>query len=238
MKKIQLLKELQGYPVFNVKIIKELIKKDRNYAKLVINRLRKEEFIFQIEKNKYTLHKDPLMVASHIVWPSYISGWSGLRYHNITEQIPQNITVFTTRQRKNRKIFFQNSFIEFVKIKPKFFFGYQRERYGDFDMFVGEKEKVIIDCALLKIVSFSEICDIIKDNLNNINTDKLIEYLKKINNKTLIKRFGYVLSKLNIEKYNLLKKFIDFKYITLDYFLPKKGLKNKKWRVIENVEFE
>ena len=234
MKKIELLKELEKYPLFNLKIVKDIINKDRNYTKLFIHRLKKDNFIFEIEKNKYTLGKDSFVIASNIIWPSYISGWSALNYHHLTDQIPQTIFVITTRARKKKEIIFNNAKIRFTKVNSKYFFGYKKERYGNYDIFIAEKEKALIDSALLKKISFSEICDIMKGNVKNINIPLLIEYLIKINNKSLIKRFGFLLDKLNI-KNDKLNKLIDFKYIQLDYSISKKGKKDKKWRIIDNV---
>lgn len=236
MKRLSLLKELEKHPVFNLKTVKETIGKNSNYAKLVIYRLKKDGHVFEIEKNKYTTKKDPVLVASNIIWPCYISCWSALRYYNLTEQLPQNIHVITTRTRKKRQISFNNTKIIFITIKPKYFFGYKKERYQDFNIFIADKEKAIIDSALFKKVSFSEICSILKNNVKNVNTNLLTDYLLKTRNKALIKRFGYLLSKLGIDEYGKLKKLIDFKYVPLDYALPSKGKKDKKWRVIENVE--
>jgi len=234
MKKIELLKELEKYPLFNLKIVKDIINKDRNYTKLFIHRLKKDNFIFEIEKNKYTFGKDSFVIASNIIWPSYISGWSALNYHHLTDQIPQTIFVITTRARKKKEIIFNNAKIRFTKVNSKYFFGYKKERYGNYDIFIAEKEKALIDSALLKKISFSEVCDIMKGNVKNINIPLLIEYLIKINNKSLIKRFGFLLDKLNI-KNDKLNKLIDFKYIQLDYSISKKGKKDKKWRIIDNV---
>lgn len=236
MKKIELIRKLERYPVFNLKILKEIIGKENNYAKIVIHRLKKDCLIFEIERNKYTTNKDLMAIASNITWPSYISCWSALRYHNLTEQLPQNIFVMTTRSRKKRKINFNDSQIIFIKIKPKYFFGYGKERYGNFDIFIAEKEKALIDSVLFKKISFSEICDIIKKNIKNIDINLLIEYLIRIKNKALIKRFGFLFDLLSIDKYNEVRKFIDYKYIPLDYSISGKGKKNKKWKVIENVE--
>ncbi len=234
MKRIILIRELEEYPVFNLKKVKEITGKDSNYAKLLVYRLRKDNLIFRIEKDKYTIKKDPLIVASNMIWPSYISCWSALRYHNLTEQLPQAIFIVTTRARKEREVTFNDIKIIFIKVKPRYFFGYTKERYQDFDIFIAEPEKALIDSALFKKVSFSEICSMIKDNLKIINIRLLLEHLIRIKNKTLIKRFGFLLDKLGVE--SKLKRFIDFRYVPLDYFLPAKGKKNKKWRVIENVE--
>lgn len=235
MKKFNLIKNLEKYPVFGLKAVKELIEKDSHYAKLVLYRLKKDELIFEIEKNKYTTNKDSLIIASNIIWPCYISGWSALRYYNLTEQLPQVISVITTRTRKKREISFNNTKILFIKIKPKYFFGYKKEVYQNFNIFIAEKEKALLDSALFKKVSFSEIYNIIKDNINDINIDLLVHYSIKIKNKALIKRIGFLLDKLHKDKYTRLRKFIDYKYVPLDYTLKSKGKKDKKWKVIDNV---
>src|SRR3989344_4592287 len=183
MKKIELLKELGKYPLFNLKTVRDMTNKDGNYTKLLIHRLKKDKLIFEIEKNKYTLNKDSFTIASNMIWPCYISGWSAVSYYHLTDQIPQAIFVITTRARKKREIIFNNTKIIFTKVKPKYFFGYKKERYGDYDIFIAEKEKALIDSALLKKISFSEICDIIRDNVKDINIHLLIEYLIKIKNK-------------------------------------------------------
>ena len=234
MKKIELLKELGKYPLFNLKTVRDMTNKDGNYTKLLIHRLKKDKLIFEIEKNKYTLNKDSFTIASNMIWPCYISGWSAVSYYHLTDQIPQAIFVITTRARKKREIIFNNTKIIFTKVKPKYFFGYKRERYGDYDIFIAEKEKALIDSALLKKISFSEVCDIIKDNVEDINIPLLIKYLIKIKNKSLMKRFGFLLDRLNI-KNDELSRLIDFKYIPLDELISKKGKKDKKWRIIDNV---
>lgn len=236
MNKINLIRELKKYPVFNLKTFREIIKKESNYAKLSIYRLKKEDFIFEIEKNKYTTEKDAILISSNIIWPSYISGWSAIRYYNLTEQLPQAVLVITPRKRKKKEIRFNNTKIIFTKVQPKYFFGYKKESYGEFNIFIAEKEKALIDSVLLKKISLSEICEIIKNNLEEINVDLLINYLIRIKNKTLIKRFGFLLDSIGIDKYKKFKKFVDFKYILLDYALSEKGKKNKKWKVIENVK--
>src|SRR3989344_1569486 len=195
MKKINLIKNLEKYPTFNIKVLKDIIEKDSEYAKLVIYRLKKEKLIFEIEKNKYTTRKDPLVVASNILWPSYISGWSSLRYYNLTEQLPQTISIFTTRARGKKEIFFNNTRIKITKIKPKYFFGYKKERYRDCEIFIADKEKA------------------------------------------LIKRFVFLLDMVKIDVYDELKRFIDYKYIPLDYAMKPKGKRNKKWRIINDVRY-
>jgi len=236
MEKILLIKQLEKYPVFNLKKIREITGKTSGYAKLLVYRLKKKGLITEIEKNKLTTNNDPMFIASNMIWPSYISCWSALRYYNLTEQLPQDIFVITTKTRKKRIVKFNNIKIIFIRVRPKYFFGYRKERYGNFNIFIAEKEKALIDSALFKKISFSEICSIIKNNLNILDTKLFLDYLIKIKNKTLIKRFSFLFDKLDIDVYKKIKRFIDSKYVPLDYALPTKGKKDRKWRVIENAE--
>ena len=160
-----------------------------------------------------------------------------MRYYNITEQLPHAIQVITTRTRKKREINFSNIKIVFTKIKPKYFFGYKKEKYHNFNIFIADKEKALLDSALFKKISFSEICIIIRDNIDDIDKELLVGNLIKIRNRALTKRFGFLLDKLGINKFKELKKFIDYKYVPLDYGLKAKGENNKQWKVIDNVEF-
>jgi len=236
MKSIELIRKLEKYPVFTLKILGELIEKNRNYSKLVAYRLKKNNFITEIEKNKYSVNKDPIIIASNIIWPSYLSCWSALRYHNLTEQLPNTIFIMTTKARKKKEINFNNSRIIFIKIKSKYFFGYKKERYGEQDIFMAEKEKAVIDSVLFKKISFSEISSVLKNNINEINMNLFNDYLIKIKNKALIKRFGFLFDKLGFDCYDKLKRLVDAKYIKLDYTMGAEGKKDKKWRIIENVK--
>lgn len=236
MNKIRLLKELERYAMFNNKTLRDITGKTSSYVKLIVYRLKKEGFIFEIEKNKCTVHKDPLLIASKIVWPSYLSGWTALRYYNLTEQLPSRVFVITTRARKKSRLEFENTEIIFIKIKPKYFFGFNKENYSGFTIFMADPEKALIDSALFKKISFSELYSIMEEHKKEINTKLIIAYLRRIKNKALIKRFGFAFDKLGFDFFDKLKKSIDNKYVFLDYAAISKGKRNKKWRIIENAE--
>lgn len=234
MVKVELYKELEKHVVFNAKKVSEVTIKSKGYARLLIHRLQRSGLINKIEKDKYTTYNDPFLVASHIVWPSYISCWSAVRYYNLTEQLPNIIHVITTRSKKRKRIKFKGAELVFIKVKKDFFYGYGKVIYRDFEIFVADKEKALIDSAVLKKISFSQLMRIIKENKREIDFGKLITCLLKSNNTTAIKRFGYLFDKLNVEC-EALAKSIDKNYVPLDYCFPGKGRKNSKWKVIVNV---
>lgn len=231
----KLLEQLQRYPIFNHTTVARKIKVKEGYLKLFIHRLIQKKIILPIEKNKYTLYKDPWIIASHIVWPSYITGWAALRYHNLTEQLPNTIEVITSSTRRKREIFFQGMKIKFITTTPTLMFGFSKLTREEKEIFVAEPEKVLLDAALFKIMSFSEISEVLTYNLTHLQKEKLIHYLLKIGNKSLMKRFGFILDNAGKDYHGRLSKHLDLNYILLDYSLPRRGKKNDKWRIIDNV---
>lgn len=236
MKRTSLLKALEKYPVFTVKAVAGIIGKESSYAKLVIHRLKREKLVLQIERNKYTTQSDPLVIASNIIWPCYLSGWSALRFYNLTEQLPQVISVITTRRRKKKELHLNRVRILFTRTKPEYLFGYRRESHQGLPIFMAEKEKALLDSAVFRMISFSEICSIVRENRDSIDGSLLVKYLIRTGNKAVMKRFGFLLDSLGMDVHSLLERHINGGYVPLDYALPAEGVRNKKWRVIENAE--
>lgn len=236
MVKIEIYKQLERLVVFDVKKVSEIAGVSRDYAKLLIHRMRKKNLVLCIEKGKYTTHSDELVVASRLIWPAYITGWAALSFHNLTEQIPTTITVVTPKSKKRRKIEFCNARIVFIKTKPKYFFGYEKLIYHGFEIFMADKEKTIVDSILFRLVSFSTLFETVKNNKKEFDFKKLTRYAAKTKNSGVIKRIGFLVEKLKRdETAKSLRKFVKGRYLPLDYTMPPKGKKNERWKVIENV---
>lgn len=227
MKKIILVKSLEEYPLFTFNEFVRITGKSSEYARTYLYRLKKEGLIFRIEKGKYTVHDDPLIFSSGIAVPSYISFWTAIRFYGFTEQLPKDIMLASPKPKET--ITFRGTKIRFFKTKH--IWGYKKERYGNFDIFVAEKEKCIIDSMLLKNTPFDEIAKAVMTR--DFDEKKLAEYAIKTKNKSLIKRLGYMMESygLNAEE---LAGHLDNNYVLLDWSGAKKGAKNKKWKIIEN----
>lgn len=174
----ELISALKRYPVFTVRDIANVLNKKMGYAYLAAYRLKKIGVIHEIEKGKYTLEEDPFIVCSWIVWPSYISGWAALSYYKLTEQLPFTLHVITTRKRKKKTLFFENTKIEFIRIRKSAFFGFKRVIYHGKEIFIAEKEKAIVDALAAKKMTILEAVEIIKNNNRKINKRKVFSYAK------------------------------------------------------------
>ena len=179
MKTLRVLRELEKHPVFDMNIFRGVAEVKGSYAKLYLHRLAKSGMIFKIERNRYTTHKNPFLIASRISWPSYISLWSALRFHNLTEQIPHTISVVTTKKRRQAAINFCGTKIVFTYIDKKCFFGYKKINYEGFEVFVAEPEKAFADALLLKKISEGEALEILKKNKKEFDFKKFLAFSRK-----------------------------------------------------------
>lgn len=209
--------------------------RDRHSAAVMAERLVKQGDISRLGRDVYTVQKDPFLIASHIHWPSYISLWSALRYYNLTEQLPHSVEVVTPVRSRKKSLKFQNSEILFTRTQPRYFFGFRKIRYGDYFIFIADKEKAFVDAALFQTISFSELADMLKTHKRHIRFSKLTGYALKIGNTALIKRFGFLADRLGYDFHARLKKRLYAVYSRLDYSLPPHGKRNKKWFIIENT---
>lgn len=227
MKKIEIIRELEKRPLFTFNEFVRMIAKTQKYARTYLYRLKKENHIFQVERGKYTVFDDPMIVSSHIMVPSYISFWTAIRFHNLTEQLPVDIMIAVPKSKK--AIEFQGVKLRFFKMKHMW--GYKKQRYRDFDIFVAEKEKCIVDSLLLKNTPFDEIAKAVKTK--DFDARKLAEYGIKAGNKSLMKRLGYLMENFELETEKL-ARHLDNNYILLDWSGTEKGKKDKKWKIIVN----
>ena len=235
MKTLKVMKKLETYPTFNVDTVANIIDKDTTYAKVYLNRLKNKGIVKQIQRNVYTVQEDPLIIASRIIWPSYISLWAAFRHHNLTEQIPNTISVVTTRAKSRENIKIMNTTIVFERIRALWFFGFSKIKINDFEIFMAEPEKALIDAMLLKKTSTTEIYFILKENIKNISTKKIVDYILRTKNRALAKRFGWMLESLGYNYAKRLKKQTYKTMIPLDITRPLTGLNDKKWGVVVNI---
>ena len=234
MNLLEFIKTLEGFEkhVFTVNDVAKILGADKDYARLYLHRLKEKGVMEAVERNKYAFaDKHPYVIATNLVFPSYMSFLTALHYYGATTQIPGTIYIAATRSKKSLAI--RGYSVEFVKLKKERFFGYTREKFQDKFIFVAEKEKLIIDALFLpRYCPIDETFKIMEDK--EVNIDTLIEYGLRMESIVTLKRLGVLLELKGIDIYDRLKYMLNRKYDLLNPFLPKKGDKNSKWRIILN----
>ena len=211
----------------------------------IFHRLEKKLWLERIEKGKYMIVpfyakkgwlEHPFVIASNLIKNYYISYRTALAHYGLTEQIPVYIYIATTERKNKSEYKLQNYIFKFIRINKKKFFGFKSISISNKEVFIAEKEKVIIDC-LDKEKYAGTIIEVVKAlNNKDINVNKLKKYAINMNNYSLIRRLGYLLEMLKKDCSGLEKKVGSYRNIYLSTILPAKNVEtNKKWKLIINI---
>lgn len=162
----------------------------------LLSRMEDKELIERVESGRYILtetisSRDVYEIASNMVNSSYLGFLSALHFHDLTDQVPRKVQIATTVRKKNLEI--QGTEVEFVKIQPDDYFGYQNYN----GVISSNPEKTVIDCLRLpsKAGDFSNILDI---DFTQLNTEKLVRYCKRTESSAVSSRLGFMLEQNKI----------------------------------------
>ena len=169
--------------------------------------------------------------------PYYIGYYTMYNYWGFTEQIPQ--TVFILNLKKNAKKMIGDVKYEAFKINGKKYFGVQKIKIEDMDICISDKERTLVDFVYNPIVSFSNVANVLKENLAEIDLDKFISYLNLFPVVSVRKRAGFFLEAIGCKNNTLerLRKSIgreDTNVVLDPTNKSRKGKINKEWKIIVN----
>ena len=222
---------------------------DRNKASRVLVFLTRKGRLLRIEKGKYILvpikapnqQWMPNEFVMADLWmgnvPYYIGYFTMYNYWGFTEQIPRTIFVLNTA--KSRKTVIQNIRYQAVKIDQSKFYGVQKIKIEDQEVCISDKERTLVDFAYNPLGSMRNFESALQNNLNEIDLEKFIRYLKMFPVVSVRKRTGFLLQELGCRSKLLedLKKSIGKKrvLVLLNSFNKNlRGRMNKEWQVIVN----
>ncbi|MCD6522801.1 MAG: hypothetical protein J7K68_03550 [Candidatus Diapherotrites archaeon] len=184
--------EVLKKPVFTLKDFVDL-GVPYGYAKKRLHILVKGKKVLRIERDKYTIYEDPLIVAPYLTEPSYISLWSAMRIRNLTDQIPFGVEVITSRRRYKTKIIFKGTPVFFHVVKPSMMYGYEYIPREDVRIPVARPEKIVIDAIYLKKIPIEELSDVLEASDKKL----LMEYATLSRSKEVRKEVKKCLHNLN-----------------------------------------
>ena len=173
------LETVRALPVFTARQVGALV--GAGYSKVFLHRLAARGSVRRLGRGFYTVHDDPVVWATHVRYPSYISLWHALNFHGATTQLPATIEVMARKAGRMGPV-------EFIRTGA--LWGYNAVAYGDFRIFMADLEKAVLDAISTgrapaeDIVAALEKCD----------AGKLERYALKMDAATM-KRAGYLAQK-------------------------------------------
>ena len=208
-------------PLFNLNEAQRATGHDRNYLRKKLSVLTDREDLYRVERGMYSSVDDPFVYGSFVERPSYISLWSALSFYNLTTQEPTKVQVICSKSRSDlEKVSFYSS---------KNVFGYSKEVYRGFEVFVADKEMLFLDVLRKGKVPLDELDELVED----LDLSKVIEYAERLESKAVSRRAGFLVEKLRGETLKGLK-VKDSNYPVLDLTKSSNGVKDKEWRIEVN----
>ena len=197
MKFLDLKKELKDFPVFSLNDLKNI---DPHFQRRRLNEWQDKGYIKKIIRGYYlfsdlSLEEEILFkIANQIYYPSYISLQTALSYYHLIPESVYEITSITTRKTSR----FKTSIAEFSyrSITPRLFFGYHLSKDHKYYVKVASVEKAILDYFYLHpdlktIQDFDSLRLSQEMLLEQVDENKLFEYLKNFEQKRLTERINH-----------------------------------------------
>jgi predicted transcriptional regulator of viral defense system len=182
----------------------------------------------------YTEHE--FVIASHLADSMYITYWSALNHHGLTEQVPLTVFAATTDRVPEREI--HNVTYRFVTLTDVKFFGYEPVAIGTQQVNIATVEKTLADCA-----DHPEHCGGVVELASAISSaadvdhESLVEYLLRMGNGAAIKRFVYLADcfDITLPRRGELEAAFTTGYSKLDPTRGDQGQYTKEYRLLLNV---
>ncbi|MFB6282963.1 MAG: type IV toxin-antitoxin system AbiEi family antitoxin [Halobacteria archaeon] len=236
----------QNKTIITINDIQDTIDASYNHAKKIANNLVHKKWLDRLksgtyliiplaagETGEYTAHE--FVIASNLADPTYISYWTALNHHGLTEQVPMTVLAATTEQVPTREI--HNVTYTFITVTETKFFGYNTIDVDSHQVNIASVEKTLVDCA-----DHPEYCGGINELAKalaaaEVDLETLTEYLLQLGNGAAIKRIVYLADLLNIKlahREELVNAFTTG-YSKLDPTRSKNGQHVSKYRLLLNV---
>jgi predicted transcriptional regulator of viral defense system len=232
---IDLLQQLRRYPVFDLATFASVSELEPPSASSRLSRLVGKGYVNRLWRDAYTVGQDPLLVATHLAFPSYVSLWYAISHHGMTLQVPHQISVLTTMRTFRSAVDFNGTRIQFITILPEHLFGFEKLVIKGIEVFMATPEKAIVDAVLLRRISIGEVFSIMKDNIDRLDVSTIVDHVKLVGNGALAKRMGYLLAELGHDIHAQVKDMVYPTVVPLDTGLPGEGRVDRRWGLVDNV---
>jgi predicted transcriptional regulator of viral defense system len=154
-----------GRAIFNISQLANLLGVKKEMARLYSSRLVKKGLANRILRGYISFTDNNFIIATQLIEPSYISLNSALLFHGIIKQIPVNVQAITTINSK----LLQQWGLEYHRIQPTLFFGYERVKIENSYVFMASPEKALIDGLYLHLFT----TDFIQENVTTLNFNQM-----------------------------------------------------------------
>jgi len=252
-------------PVFSVDDLKPIaIEQDLSipHLRVLISSLAAAGWIDIIKRGTYVVKSpiftgeiSPFAIAAALIQPMAISHWSACSQHGFTTQNPTMIQASTPKKivtpemrtgkvesPRGRAIWHANNMqFEFIHVQAQRFWGFNKIWVNSWQQVnITDPERTALDLIARSDIfgGISAAIEIMESALNQIDLTILINYTIRYDMGSVIKRMGWILERLGIER-TILEPLHDYRVpntILLDPTHQPSPNKHDYWQIIENLK--
>jgi predicted transcriptional regulator of viral defense system len=183
----------------------------------LLYRLAAKRWVQRLERGKYRLipleagpeahwAEHEYLIAAALVQPYYLGYATALNYYGYTERQPRPVWIVTTRRK--RPVAIEGITYRFVTLSEHKVFGYITIPLLDRPVQIAEREKAIVDGF-----DHPEYCGGVTEpakglwlGSDELDLDRLVEYSQRLGNRTVMRRLGFWLERLEMGHEGLLQR--------------------------------
>jgi predicted transcriptional regulator of viral defense system len=242
----QVIRQSNGF--INTALVQKILHISRPRAKLYLSRWAQGGWLKRIRRGSYIplevetqnlslVMEDPWIIAMGMFSPCYIGGWTAAHHWELTDQLYNDTLVLSTHPLPHFEQKIRDHTYIVRRINLKKMFGLRILYRGNAKIQISDLHKTIVDILDNPVIGggIRSAMDFLESYLRSPdkNLDRILEYAKKMGNRTIFKRLGYLLSVLKCPEKTILAECeasISKGYSQLDPMI--KGDKLiKKWRI-------
>lgn len=241
--------------IFTIAEARKITKGSYAATRLLLSSLVEKRWLIRLVPGKYLIvplsageragfSENWFVIGRHLIEPApyYFSHYSALSIHEMASHPVNRVYISTPKRRKSIKA--MGAVYQFVYKKPESIWGIEEVWANPTQKVkVSNIERTIIDClANPKLCGgISEAGKGIWVKRNGINHSKIISYCRKLNNRAVIKRLGFMLDLFDIAPQEIeaeLQAMLTKTFVLLDPSLKQEGRYTSKWRLRINLNPE
>ncbi|GAB4546104.1 MAG: hypothetical protein Kow0063_40340 [Anaerolineae bacterium] len=205
----------QGVNLLDADVVTRQVDVSRKHAVNLLSSMARKGALYRIGRGRYVVIPpdvlygrksyviDPHLIIDELIQADgagnayYVAYQSAAAIHGAAHQLPFALMIATPRQR--RPIQLGQARIQFIQLKPSKFFGFREMVYHEARLKVSDREKTILDCLERFDLcgGVDEVARTISVLVEEIAADRLLDYLKRMDNQALTQRLGLILERLS-----------------------------------------
>jgi len=200
-------------------------------------------YVIPFEQDAKTFMPDWHLLSQYLVGDAqyYIGYFSALQIHSLTTQPNLKEQIVVNKQIKPSTLIVKEIPFQFIYHNERHFFGNKKTWIDNFNRVqCSDMEKTIIDCLFKPEYAggITEIAKAIYKIKDKIDYSKIIQYVKRFDSQTVIKRFGFLLELMEIKHSAIdeLQKMRTNSVVLLEPSYPKESKTISRWAIQQNID--